>query len=123
MKARKMFLKPFAILMAVCMLVQLGSVVGAVEKTEIVVNGVADKQKAQHIADTIKGEVTISPFGIACLFGHSMAQGTAIETNHRYYATAPRCRRVTYKIDYCTRSSCNYITYTQTTVSSVYCCS
>ena len=133
MKTQKILRKPLAILMAVCMLFQLVgtvSAVGAVSGTEIVIPADVEAQKAQQIINAINGELTISRYedtistlGLACIFGHSMAQTTARETNHRYYATAPRCRQVTYKVDYCTRSSCNYITYTQTTAIAVYCCS
>ena len=114
MKVKRMFAKPIAILMAVCMVIQLNGVVTAESvSNDIVVTGVTDEQKVQLITDTINGEILISPFGIACLFGHSTAKGIAYETNHCYYTTAPKCRRTTYDVTYCTRSSCNYIVYTQ----------
>ncbi|MDR2572486.1 MAG: hypothetical protein LBD23_19620 [Oscillospiraceae bacterium] len=131
MKVRKMFLKPLATLMAVCMLAQLSSVSFAVENdafTEIVVEGV-DGQKTQLIADTITGKNStstfqaISPASILCIFSHSMAQTTARETNHRFWATAPRCRQTTYRVDYCTRSSCNHMILTQISQSRISCCS
>ena len=125
MKVKKMFSKTFAILMAICMLAQLSGVsfaVGSEPNVEIVVSGVADEHKAQLITDTINGEIIISPFGIACIFGHSTAKGTAVETTHRYYSTSPKCRRITYDVTYCTRSSCDYITYAQVSNIRVACC-
>ena len=125
MKVKKMFSKTLAILMAICTLAQMSGMsfaVGDEPNVEIVVSGVADEQKAQLITDTINGEIIISPFGIACIFGHTTAKGRAIETTHRYYSTAPKCRQITYDVVYCTRSSCNYITYTQISNVRVSCC-
>ena len=128
MKARKRFLKTLAILMTVCFLVQ--SVAGATSRSaetqkEIVVLGDVDSQKAQQIINTINGEEIISTRGnILCVFGHSTAKTTAIGTEHRVYATAPRCVRTNYDVTYCTRSGCDYITYTQVGGSTrIYCCS
>lgn len=126
MKAKKMFLKSMAILMVFCVIVQSGVSAANLENMpykEITVLGDVDSQKAQQIVGKISGETTISPFGIACLFGHSTARTTVYETTHRYYSTAPKCRRVTYDVTYCTRSSCDYIVYTQIGVNAVHCCS
>lgn len=128
MKKRKMIQRTLAGFMAVCMFVLSGSgfLVGSAGDegfTEIIVSGDVDGQKAQQIVNKINGEITISPFGLACLFGHSTAHTTAYEINHRYYATAPRCLQTTYDVTYCTRSDCNYIVYTKTGSIRIYCCS
>jgi hypothetical protein len=116
MKARKKVLRYFAGFMAVCMLI-LPTSVGANIDKEIVVAGDIDNQKVQQIINAISGDsngfIGIAPSSIACIFGHSMAQTTATETTHRVWATSPRCRRITYRVDYCTRSSCSHIVYTQ----------
>jgi D-aminopeptidase len=134
MKIRKRFLKSFAILMALFMAVQLGNLVSAETDnsfTEVVVNDVVDVQKAELIVNLIKGEelptsefIGIVPTAnILCLFGHSMAQGTATEINHRYWATSPRCRMTRYRVDYCTRSGCDYMVLTQLGLpSALVCC-
>ena len=127
MKSRKMFLKPLAILMTVCFLVQ--TVVAEENRRndtqkEIVVSGDVEKEKVQLIIDTINGEEIISTrSNVLCLFGHSLAQTRAYETTHRYYAAAPRCLQVTYDVTYCTRSGCNYAVYTEIGRIRIYCCS
>lgn len=129
MKVRKRFLKPLAILMAVCMAIQMATTVIAEDEviTEIVVEGIDCCQKEQLIINAINGDDSefqgIAPMSILCIFGHSMAQGTTIITDHRYWAAAPRCRRTTYRTDYCTRSSCNHIVLTQLTQVRISCCS
>jgi hypothetical protein len=131
MKVRKTFLKPIAILMAVCMLFQLiGVAIAEGEEgfTEIIVEDV-DCQTEQLIIDMINGEATtsdsqaINPSSILCIFGHSTAQTTIREINHRHWATAPRCRDTTYNVTYCTRSSCNYIVMTVRSQNRIHCCS
>jgi hypothetical protein len=123
---RKTFFKSLAVFMAACMFVMIGSGFTAGNDegfTEIVVEGVDCCQKEQQIIDAINGEELIAPMNILCLFGHSMAQGTAVITDHRFWATSPRCRQTTYRVNYCTRSSCNHIVYTQLTQSRIPCCS
>ena len=127
MKVKKMFRKSLVILMAVSLLVQLIGVSFATERrtdsyVDVVVDGNIDKEKAQLIIDTINGEDVVAPRSILCVFGHSLAQGTALETTHRYYSATPRCRQVTYRVNYCTRSSCNYITYTVIGENRIHCC-
>ena len=80
-------------------------------------------EQAQLIADRIVyGENEVSTYGIFCLFGHKIDTTYAIETHHKEYATAPRCVRRTYRVDYCTRSSCSYSEATMTSAVRVYCC-
>jgi hypothetical protein len=114
------------------MLVQLGGVSNAVDDksyTEIVIGCGVDCEKAQLIINALTGEppaesafVGISPANILCIFGHSWAQTTALETNHRFWTNPTRCRRVTYRVDYCTRSGCNRMDLTQLTVIALVCC-
>lgn len=126
MKVRKIFCKPVAIFMAVCMFISTGSGFMTKEEerfTKIVVEGVNDKSKAQLIVDTINGEEIIAPRSVLCVFGHSTARGTAYGYNCKVYTTAPRCVRITYDVTYCTRSSCNYIAYTEIGRGRIVCCS
>ena len=111
MKVRKRFLKPFAMFMAICMLVSLGGMTAANNDTEveIIVPEDVSCEKAQLIKDTINGKVGISPFFIACIFGHSLAITDVRIITHRHWAVSPRCRQVTHRITYCTRSTCNHI--------------
>ena len=122
---KKVFLKSVAALMVANMFVLTGGgfTVSKDEVfVEIVVEGDIDREKSQLIIATLNGEEIISPRSILCLIGHSMAQTTAIGTEHRVYSSAPRCVRTYYRVDYCTRSSCNYITYTQTGSGRIHCC-
>jgi hypothetical protein len=122
---KKVFLRSLAVFMVACMFVLTGGGFTVAKDeifVEIVVEGDIAREKAQLIIATLNGEEIISPRSILCLIGHSMAQTTAIYTEHRVWPNAPRCRRTTYRVDYCTRSSCNYIVYTQTSVMAVHCC-
>ena len=55
---------------------------------------------------------TTSVQGIACIFGHKLTNTTVVETVHNAYSTSPKCVRNTYSVEYCTRSSCDYINRT-----------
>jgi hypothetical protein len=125
-----MFWNPLAIVMAIVMVVQLGSVVVAeTDETfiEIVVDCDIDCQKSQLITDLIKGETStyhgIAPANFLCLFGHSMAQTTALEINHRFWTNPTRCRQTRYRVDFCTRNNCNYAVLIQTSQVAIICCS
>lgn len=124
MKLKKHFLKPIATFMAVCMLAGMTS--GAnTSNTEITVYGVDCPQKEQLIIDMINGgneEIGISPAGIFCLFGHSLAEATAKQVTHQHWATAPRCRQITHAITYCTRAFCNYSVGTVISDARIHCC-
>jgi hypothetical protein len=131
---RKVFLKSVAALMIACMFVlTFGGFTArevAVEVainegfTEIIVDGVDCCEKEQQIIALLNGGELMSPMSILCIFGHSMAQTTAIEINHRFWATSPRCRETRYRVDYCTRSSCNHMVLTQIgTPARIPCCS
>jgi len=129
MKVKRMFRKSLAVLMAVSMLVQLGGMtyaVGDEEYTEIIVDCGVDCEKAQLIINAINGETStyqaIAPASIFCIFGHNMAQTTAVEINHRVWSTSPRCRETRYRVNYCTRSSCNYVVTTLLTQGAIHCC-
>ena len=129
---RKMFLRSFAAVMAVCMLVLSvsGFIVSEVDDesyTEIIVCCSVDSDKVQLITDTISGETSdfqgIAPFSIFCLFGHSIATTTVREISHRHYSSSPRCLESRYRVEYCTRSSCNYSVATLTATARIICCS
>jgi len=129
MKVKRMFRKSLAIIVAIGIIIQLSSIsfaVGGGESTEIIINCDVDCEKTQLIINAITGEAsdyqTIIPSSILCLFGHNMAQGTAIEINHRFWLNPTRCRQTRYRVDYCTRSSCNHMILTQTTQSAIICC-
>ena len=124
MRVRKMFLKPLALFMTVCMMVGMYGTVSAETvfdygDKQIVVYGEIDAQKAQLIAATINGEIVISPFNNC---SHTLAQTMAAETTHRVWAAAPRCRRVTYLVTYCTKSTCTYITRVVIGDERIHCC-
>ena len=79
--------------------------------------------QAQIIADRIAyKDEEVSTYGIFCLFGHKIETTYAIETHHNEYSTAPRCVRRTYRVDYCSRSSCSYSEATMTSEIRVACC-
>jgi hypothetical protein len=115
-----------AALMIACMFVLTGGGFTARDEvtTEIVVKNVDCCEKAQLIIDTINGEEIISPRSITCFFlGHSLAQTLAIGIQHRVYASPPRCVETTYRVNYCTRSGCDYMTYTFLSERRIHCCS
>lgn len=128
MKIRKRFLKPIAIFMAITMLVSLGSMSAANDNTEveiIVCDSVECPQKQQLIIDTVNGEngtIGISPASILCIFGHNLATTNARVITHRHWTTAPRCREVSHRITYCTRSGCNYSVSTVISDIRISCC-
>jgi hypothetical protein len=125
---KRAFLRSVAALMVSCMFVltfggfTTREVAKSESNTEIIVDGVECCEKEKQIIAALSGEELMSPMSILCLFGHSMATGTAIEINHRFWATSPRCRETTYRVNYCTRSSCNHIVYTQLSQRAITCC-
>jgi len=123
--------KLLAVLLAVCMVVQLGGMSNAVgdeSYTEIVLGCDVDCEKAQLIIDLLNGETSssefqpITPSSIWCVLGHAWANTTAVEINHRVFPAPLRCRQTTYSVDYCTRSSCNHVVMTQLTQFAIHCC-
>lgn len=123
---KRALLKSFAILMIICLFISTVSGFNVKEKsetfTEIVVIDVNDIQKEYQIIATLNGENLISPMNLLCIFGHSLSEGRAITTDHRYWATSPRCRETTHKVVYCTRSGCDYMVITQLTQMAIRCC-
>lgn len=80
-------------------------------------------EQAKLIADGIAyGNSEASTYGIFCIFGHDIATTYAKETTHKEYADSPRCVRRTYRVDYCTRSSCSYSEATLTSIVRLPCC-
>ncbi len=72
------------------------------------------QEKMQFIADFIVDEPNntydeVAPCGIACLFGHKLTKTSATETSHNAYSSSPKCLVKIYNVEYCTRSSCDYI--------------
>ena len=128
MKIKKMFAKFLATTMAVGMLVGMSGAAnnGAHNfdfgNKEIAICGSVDYSKAQSIANTINGEVGIAPMGIFCLLGHNLAQTTGVEIEHRFWTNPTRCRRTTYRIDYCTNWLCNYSVGTVISQVAIVCC-
>lgn len=82
---------------------------------EITIDAVdISQEKMQFIADFIVDEPNntydeVAPCGIACLFGHKLTKTSATETSHNAYSSSPKCLVKIYNIEYCTRSSCDYI--------------
>lgn len=132
MKVKRMLRKSLAMLMAVCMAIQMGSMSFAASDegyVEIVVDCNGNCEKEQMVANIFSGETSTSEFvgivptaNILCLFGHSWAEGRSIVIEHRYWATSPRCRQTTYRVDYCTRSGCDRLDLTQLTQIRISCC-
>lgn len=91
---------------------------------EVIVSSEIDFDKAEMIANKIVGitnEDQISIMGIFCLFGHDKAYTTATSIQHNYRTTAPRCRSEYYDVEYCIRSSCDYIIQTLKSVDYLNC--
>lgn len=82
------------------------------------------KEKLEQIIKLMYGihDNTIKPCGIFCLFGHSIQTGTTATTEHKVFATNPRCRVTTSFIEYCTRSDCDYFVVLRQSVSIISCC-
>lgn len=119
--------KTISYIMALCLLLS-GTAIGSSatevngntfyygDNKEIVIESEdISQEKMQFIADFIAGdnEVTteneIATCGILCIFGHNLATSSATETSHNAYSSSPKCLVNTYSVEYCTRSSCDYI--------------
>lgn len=81
--------------------------------TEIVVEGNdLSYEEMQAIADYVATDSVddgISTRGIACIFGHKLTTSYATETQHNAYSSSPKCLVRKYKVQTCSRSSCDYI--------------
>ena len=129
---KRKFLKTLACLAAFgTMLSTLGTAsaetVFVYENQEITIHGDLCCSKAKQIADSIAGQVTIdgepiTPSNILCLFGHSLAQATGNRINHNVRPNSPRCDRITFRVDYCTRLGCNYSVETIISQVAIVCC-
>lgn len=85
------------------------------DKEIIIEDNSISQEKMQFIADYVADESSntdneISTCGLACLFGHSIKTTYATQTTHNAYSTSPKCLIQDFKVEYCTRSSCDYIT-------------
>jgi len=129
---KRAFLRSVAALMIACMLVLTGGgfTMGEVAVdvaindgfTEIIVD-VDCCENEQQIIALLNGEELMTPMSILCIFGHSMAQTTAVTIEHRFWAASPRCRQTTHRVNYCTRSGCNHMVLTQLSQVRIHCCS
>ncbi len=85
------------------------------DSREIVVNGEnISQEKMRSIADNIAANededaASAVSYSLLCIFGHSLAYTTVTETTHNAYSTSPKCLVNVYDVEYCTRSSCDYI--------------
>ena len=80
--------------------------------------------KLEKIVKTVYGiydGTGITSRSILCIFGHSIKTGSIQTTEHNYYATAPRCKETNARVEYCTRSNCDYFTITDQAVSRTGC--
>lgn len=122
--------KVFALMTAVCLLIcgtSIGSSATDVvdseifyyndKNIEVVVEGNNIRhEKKQLIANYIVEEDistdndNVSTCGILCIFGHDLTTSHATETTHNAYTTSPKCLVKNYTVQYCNRSSCDYIT-------------
>lgn len=84
-------------------------------KEVVIENENISRDKMRFIADYVAEgddaiyENEIDTCGILCIFGHDLTTSSATETTHNAYSTSPKCLVKTYKVEYCTRSSCDYI--------------
>jgi hypothetical protein len=122
---KRMFLRSLAGFMAV-VFVALGSGFTFAPRnegfTEIVFVGDFDREKAELITALLNSEEIAVPRSILYIFGHIKEQTTVVVTEHRVWATSPRCRRITYDVTYCTRSSCDYVVMTVRSQIAIVCC-
>ena len=81
------------------------------------------KEKLDQIFNAMYGigEETEPSRNLLCIFGHSTTMGGITVTEHNYYSTAPRCKETTAKIEYCTRSGCDYFVTKEQYISRVGC--
>ena len=116
--------KFISMILALCLMVCVFSVVSSADDVsdnvfhymgkDIVVEGEGlSATEMQRIADYIAyGDTNddgISTHGILCIFGHNLETTYALETTHNAYGTSPKCLVKRYKVERCTRSSCDYI--------------
>lgn len=66
-------------------------------------------------------KIEIIPTGLLCLFGHSIQQDSITQTYHNVSSTSPRCKEIHKKIEYCSRSDCNYSKVLSETTYDEYC--
>ncbi len=87
------------------------------EDREVIVesNGLT-QEEMKRIADFIATDDNgysnhsgVETYGLACLFGHSLTTTYATEITHNAYTTSPKCLSNYYKVETCTRSSCDYV--------------
>ena len=123
---KKCLLKSIATIMAICMLISLGSMSAANNepKVEIIVcDSIECPQKRQLLIDVVSGGTGgISPANLLCLFGHNTTTTTVFAVTHNAFATSPRCREQVYRIIYCTRNGCNYNVGSLISDARIQCC-
>jgi hypothetical protein len=128
---KRKFSRSLAGIMAVCMfaLMSSGFTFSEVRDegyTEVTVCCEVDDATTQAIIDTINGEKStyrvMTPRSILCIFGHNMVRTTAIEINHNFWSTSPRCRETIWRVDYCIRNNCSHMVMTQVSQLRITCC-
>ena len=82
------------------------------EKLEMIVKSMNEDSDN---AETPRGNL------LCALVGHSKATGEITTIEHNYYSTAPKCRETISKIEYCTRSDCDYYVVTSQTINRLTC--
>ena len=91
-----------------------------------------NEEEAQIIADYIVygivpvgyielGDTIQTPL-LCILFGHSIETYNAFETIHNVYTTSPKCVLNEYRVEICTRESCDYIQKTLTDSTRISIC-
>ena len=68
-------------------------------------------EEKERVAEAITADgenSEIATHGIACIFGHSLKTTNATEIVHNAYSSSPKCKKTIYKVERCTRSSCDY---------------
>lgn len=66
-------------------------------------------EKAEQIVNAMFGisdGLTIQRF--ASCSSHTIQTGTIKAVEHNYYSTAPRCKETISRVEYCTKSDCDY---------------
>lgn len=92
-------------------------------EVEYIYTGMTAEKAAEIIAswEQDSDNVTISPMGIWCLFGHDTQRGTITQIYHNISSSSPRCKEVRTDVEYCTRSSCDYVNIISEVTYGAYC--
>lgn len=81
-------------------------------------------EKLDNIVKAMYGvsdDITVVPYNLLCIFGHSKTTGAVKTTEHNYYTAAPKCKITYTDVEYCTRSGCDYFVVTGESTSRTSC--